>query len=171
MSIFERRPRGNLVPIHADNARTRDWLVLLEAATIVGRPRSKLRVALTTQERKLVKKYSLFHKTKYFLVVDGFDPRIHALYFCPQLYKNDDGELVPLSGLEIGQLMAQSLEGGAIEKAPWYEPSDGLPKEPVVNAAPQVEFDSLVVEPPSTKKNKPAMLRAVSDKEKGDPLT
>ncbi len=64
--------------------------------------------------------------------------------------------------------MAQSLEGGAIEKAPWYEPSDGLPRESVVNAAPQIEFDSLVVEPPSTKKNKPAMLRAVSDKE-GDP--
>jgi len=49
-------------------------------------------VALTTQERKVVKKYHLFQKTKYFLVVDGFDPRIHALYFCPQLYKNDDGE-------------------------------------------------------------------------------
>jgi len=171
VSIFEKRPRGNLVPIHADNAGTRDWLVLLEAATVVGRPRNKLRVALTTQERKVVKKYHLFQKTKYFLVVDGFDPRIHALYFCPQLYKNDDGELVPLSGQEIGQLMAQSLEGGAVEKAPWYEPSDGLPKEPVVNAAPQIEFDSLVVEPPSTKKNKPAMLRAVSDKEKADPST
>jgi hypothetical protein len=93
VSIFKRRPRGNLVPIHADNAGTRDWLVLLEAATIVGRPRNKLRVALTTQERKLVKKYSLFHKTKYFLVVDGFDPRIHALYFCPQLYTDDRVEV------------------------------------------------------------------------------
>jgi len=169
VSIFDRRPRGNLVPIHADNAGTRDWLVLLEAATVVGRPRNKLRVALTTQERKLVKKYSPFRKTKYFLVVDGFE--IHALYFCPQLYKNNDGELVPLSGEEIGQLMAQSLEGGAIEKAPWYEPSDGLPKEPVVTAAPHIEFDSLVVEPPSTKANRPAILRAVSDKEKGDPKT
>jgi hypothetical protein len=59
----------------------------MEAATIVGRSRNKLRVALTTQERKLAKKYSLFRKTRYFVVVDGYDARIHALYFCPQLYK------------------------------------------------------------------------------------
>ena len=54
MSIFEKQ-RGTLVPIHADNANTRDWLVLLEAATIVGHQRDKLRVALTTQERKRTK--------------------------------------------------------------------------------------------------------------------
>ena len=56
MSIFERKPRGNLVPINADNTETKDWVVLLEAATIVGQQRDKLRVALTTQERKLVKR-------------------------------------------------------------------------------------------------------------------
>ena len=119
MSIFERKPRGNLVPIHPDNAKTQDWLVLLEAATIVGHQRDRLRVALTTQARKFVKKRKLFRKSEHFLVVDGYDPRIHALYFCPQLYKNEDGALVPLSGEEIGQLMAQALEGGAIEKPPW----------------------------------------------------
>ena len=54
MSIFN--TQGNLVPIHPDNTKTRDWLVLLEASTIVGHERDKLRVALTTQERKLVKK-------------------------------------------------------------------------------------------------------------------
>ncbi|HEX7563055.1 MAG TPA: hypothetical protein VF396_07335, partial [Bradyrhizobium sp.] len=59
MSIFEKQ-RGTLVPVHADNANTRDWLVLLEAATIVGHQRDKLRVALTTQERKVVKKRKLF---------------------------------------------------------------------------------------------------------------
>ena len=164
MGIFN--TRGNLVPIHADNAKTRDWLVLLEAATIVGHERDKLRVALTTQERKLVKKRKLFGKTEHFVIVDGYDPRIHALYFCPQLYKNQDGELVPLTGEEIGQLMAQALEGGAIEKPPWYEPSDRLPKEPVIKAAPEMEFDSLVVEAPGPKA-KPAALRAVplTDKE------
>src|SRR6478609_10742012 len=118
MGIFGRQ-RGTLVPVHADNAVTRDWLVLLEAATIVGQQRDKLRVALTTQERKLVKRRKLFQKPQYFLVVDGFDPRIHALYFCPQLYRKEDGDLVPLSGQEIGQLMAQALEGGAVEKSPW----------------------------------------------------
>ena len=168
MSIFN--TQGNLVPIHADNAKTRDWLVLLEAATIVGQERDRLRVAQTTQERKLVKRRKLFGKTEYFLVVDGYDPRIHALYFCPQLYKNQDGALVPLTGEEIGQLMAQALEGGAIEKPPWYEPSDSLPKEPIIKATPEMEFDSLVVEPPGPKA-KPAALRAVpvADRENAKP--
>jgi hypothetical protein len=101
--------------------------------------------------------------------LDEYDPRIHALYFCPQLYKNEDGSLVPLSGPEIGQLMAQALEGGAIEKAPWYEPADGTPKDPVIKAAPGMEFDSLVVDAPSPKANKSSALRAVpvSDKANG----
>ena len=47
MNIFN--TQGNLVPIYADNAKTRDWLVLLEAATIVGHERDRLRVAQTTQ--------------------------------------------------------------------------------------------------------------------------
>jgi len=155
MSIFN--TQGNLVPIHADNARTRDWLVLLEASTIVGQERDKLRVALTTQERKIVKRRKLFGKTKHFVVVDGYDPRIHALYFCPQLYKNEGGALVPLTGQEIGQLMAQALERGAIEKPPWYEPFDSLPKEPVIKATPEMEFDSLVVDAPAPKAKSPAL--------------
>jgi hypothetical protein len=159
MSIFKKKHRGSLVPINADNARTRDWLVLLEASTIVGPQRGKLRVALTTQERKLVKKLRLFRKTEQFLVVDGYDPRIHALYFCPQLYKNDEGALIPLSGDEIGQLMAQALEAGAIEKRPWYEPSDSVPEEPVIKHTGEMEFDSLVVDTPVSPKA-PA-LRAV----------
>jgi hypothetical protein len=158
MSIFS--PQSNLVPIHADNAKTRDWLILLEAATIVGKERHKLRVALTTQERKMVKRRKLFGKTEHFVVVDGYDPRIHALYFCPQLYRNDGGALVPLTGEEIGQLMAQALERGAIEKPPWYEPCDNLPKEPVIKATPEMEFDSLVVDAPASKAKSTA-LRAV----------
>jgi hypothetical protein len=139
---------------------------LLEASTIVGHQRGKLRVALVTQERKFVKKRRLFRKAEYFLVVDGFDPRIHALYFCPQLYKNEDGALIPLSGEEIGRLMAQALEGGAIEKRPWYQPTDGVPEETVIKHTSETEFDSLVVDVPPSQKA-PA-LRAVptSDKEK-----
>jgi hypothetical protein len=166
MSIFKRNPQGNLVPIHADNAKTQDWVVLLEAATIVGPQRGRLRVALTTKERKLVKKRKLFGKAGHFLIIDGYDPRIHALYFCPQLYKNEDGALVPLTGEEIGQLMAQVLEGGAIEKRPWYEPSDSAPKEAVIKPTPVMEFDSLVVDAPPGPKA--LALRAVpaTDKEK-----
>ena len=68
-----------------------------------------------------------------------------AYFFVPQLYRKEDGDLVPLSGQEIGQLMAQALEGGAVEKTPWYEPTDRATKEPIIGSAAQVEFDSLVV--------------------------
>ena len=168
MGIFGKQ-HGTLVPVHEENAHSKDWLVLLEAATIVGQEREKLRVALTTQDRKLVRKRRLFRKPEHFLVLDGYDPRIHALYFCPQLYKNDDGSLVPLTGPEIGRLMAQALEGGAIDKSPWYEPSDGVPKDPVIKAGPGMEFDSLVVDAPGPHANRSPALRTVaaSDKTKG----
>ena len=168
MTNIDRR-HGTLVPIHADNADTKDWVILLEASTIVGHTRDKLRVALTTQERKLVKKRKLFGKTKYFLIVDGYDPRINALYFCPQLYKNEDGTLVPLSGQEIGQLMAQALEGGAIEKPPWYEPSDDVPIEPVIKANSKMELDSLVVDTAITKPIDPTEKRSTGIVHKAKP--
>jgi hypothetical protein len=166
MSIFTKTSQGTLVPIHPDNAKTKDWVVLLEAATIVGQSRDKLRVALTTQERKLVRKKKLFQKPRYYLVVDGYDPRIHVLYFCPQLYRKEDADLVALSGPEIGQLMAQALEGGAVEKSPWYEPSDSMPKEPIIESGPELEFDSLVVDPPIARANEPTVLRTNGNREK-----
>jgi hypothetical protein len=162
MSIFRKR-HGFLVAVHADNANSKDWLVLLEAATIVGQQRDKLRVALTTKERHLVKKRRLFRASQYFLVIDGYDPRIHAIYFCPQLYKkNEDGELAALSGPEIGRLMAQALEGGAIEKPPWYEPLDGAPEQAVISSGPGMELDSLVVDAPILQENRPAALISVA---------
>jgi hypothetical protein len=166
MGIFKKQA-GTLVPISADNANTKDWLVLLEAATIVGHQREKLRVALTTQERRLVKKRKLFGRSKLFIVVEGYDPRIHAIYFCPQLYKKEDGELVALSGAEIGQLMAQALEGGAIEKAPWYQPSDSAPEVPVIRTGAEMELDSLVVDAP--KANKSATLVPVPAADRQSP--
>jgi|SRR5687768_2248730 len=151
MSFFGRRPASDLVPIHPDNARKKDWVILLEAGTIVGKPRDKLRVAQTTTERKVVKRYGLFGKTQHFLVVDGYDPRIHALYFCPQLYKYDQDRLVPLQGEEVGKLIAQSLEAGVNERRPWYEPLDKTPDEPIISAPMQGEFDAVVVEMPSAR--------------------
>jgi hypothetical protein len=130
------------------------------------RGRGKLRVALTTQERKIVKKHKLFGKTEHFIVLEGHDARIHALYFCPQLYKKDDGALVPLSGQEIGQLMAQILEEGAIAKSPWYEPSDMLPKESIITVIPDAQFDTLVVDTASAKAAKAPALRAVERNDK-----
>lgn len=151
MSAAGMKAAGNLVPIHRDNARKKDWIVLLEASTIVGSPRDKLRVALTSLERKVVKKFRFFSPTQYFLVIDGYDPRIHALYFCPQLYKYEDDKLLPLEGEEIGRLMVQALQGGASERQPWYEPTEPLPDEPVVAGSVQTELDSVVVNMPAAR--------------------
>ena len=103
MGIFRRKAPSHLIPIHSDNAAKKDWLILLEAGTIVGPSPERLRVARATLERKIVKKYNVLLRAQQFLVVDGYDPRIHALYFCPQLYRYDpDKKLVPLQGEEIG---------------------------------------------------------------------
>ena len=153
MSILSgsKKVPNHYVPIDANNINTKDWLILLEAGTIVGAAPSKLRVARSTQDRKVVKQWSLFGETKYYLDVADYDPRVHAVYFCPQLYKVDqDKKLAPLHGDEIGALIARVLEKGVKERRPWYHPSEGLPGEAVINIATLEEFDTLVVDmPPS----------------------
>ena len=111
MGIFRTKVPSHYIPIHPDNIPKKDWIILLEAGTIVGPSTEKLRVAKATLERRIWKKYNLFLQARHFLVVDEYDPRIHALYFCPQLYKLDlDHKLVPLAGEEIGHLLAQQLQ-------------------------------------------------------------
>lgn len=145
MSIFRQMP-DHLIPLHADNAASNDWIILLEANTVVGASGAKLRVARTTQERKIVKRFKSFRRRPY-LLIDGYDPRIHTLYFCPQLYKqDDDGRLVPLDGEEIGALVAKALEGNVKSRLPWYEPTDKLPAEPIIAGDIVKDFDTLVVE-------------------------
>lgn len=152
MGFFRRKVPSHLIPVHPDNARKKDWVILLEAGTIVGPSPERLRVARSTLERKIVKKFNVFLRAEYFLVVDGYDPRIHALYFCPQLYRYDpDKKLVPLQGDEIGRLIAQSLEGGVTERRPWYGPSERTPDQPIVSTPMQTEFDTVVVEMPSAR--------------------
>jgi hypothetical protein len=90
----------------------------LEPGTIVGFSADKLRVAKTTLGKTIVRKYNIFLRKQHFLVLDDYDPQIHAVYFCPQLYKPDsDDNLVPLEGEEIGKLIALSLQDGVVEKA------------------------------------------------------
>jgi hypothetical protein len=151
MSIFRRKVSRHQIQIHRDNVRNKDWIILLEAGTIVGPTPEKLRVARSTQERKVVKKRDIFLRATYFLDLEGYDPRIHVVYFCPQLYKYDpDRKLVPLQAEEIGTLIAHALQGGINERRPWYEPSEKLPDQPVINT-PQQEFESLVVEMPTAR--------------------
>lgn len=149
MSIFPRKVPNHFMRINPNNATNKDWLILLEAGTIVGPSPGKLRVARSTQERKVVKKYNLRLQAEYYLDLEGYDPRIHAVYFCPQLYKYDsEKKLVPLYGEEIGKLIAQALESGINERRPWYVPSDDLPTEPAINGSIEPQFDTLVVDMP-----------------------
>jgi hypothetical protein len=48
-------------------------------------------------------------------------------------------------------LIAQALASGVKERRPWYEPSEKLPDQPIVNT-PKDEFESLVVETPDERK-------------------
>jgi hypothetical protein len=73
----------SLYPDPSDNATKKDWVILLEAGTIVGPTPERLRVARCMQERKIVKKYNILLRAEHFLVVEGYDPRIHAVYYCP----------------------------------------------------------------------------------------
>jgi hypothetical protein len=163
MSIFRRKVPSHYIPIHPDNITKSDWIIVLEAGTIVGPATEKLRVAIATLEKKIVKKYNIFLRSKHFLVLDGYDPRIHALYFCPQLYKFDsDDKLVALEGEEIGQLLAQAVQGAIVEKQPWYDPSEKSPRQPIITAAKASDFDSLVVDRPTARDSSATPAKAVT---------
>jgi hypothetical protein len=75
-------------------------------------------------DKNIVTKYNIFLRKAHYLILEGYDPRIHALYFCPQLYKyNSDKQLVALEGEEIGRLLAQSVKDGVIEQLITLHPS------------------------------------------------
>jgi hypothetical protein len=152
MGLFQRKVSTQLIRVHPDNTTSKDWLIILEAGTIVGPSPERLRVAQSTLERKIVKKYDIMFRAEHYLVVEGYDPRIHAVFFCPQLYKYDsDHKLMPLEGDEIGRLIAHAVESGITERRPWYEPPEKLPDQPIIDAPMKTEFDTLVVDIPSVR--------------------
>jgi hypothetical protein len=152
MGLFRRKVPSHYIPIHPDNIGKNDWIILLEAGTIVGPSTEKLRVAKATLDRKIVAKYNILLRKRYYLVLEGYDPRIHALYFCPQLYRYDsDHKLAPLEGEEIGELLAQSVQDGVVEKQPWYEPSQHLPEQPIISPSLNADFDTVIVEGPHSR--------------------
>jgi hypothetical protein len=86
VGLIRKNPVNDLVPIHPDNISNKDWVILLEAGTIAGPSPQRIRVARWMQERNIVKKRDIFLRAKYFIVVEGYNPRIHALYFCPSSF-------------------------------------------------------------------------------------
>jgi hypothetical protein len=150
MAFLRRKNRRHLIPLHRDNARSNDWLVMLEANTIVAPHREALRVACATRERKIVTRLRSF-KPQLFLRVEGYDPRIHVLLFCPQLYHYDkDGRLVPMRGDEIGTFLARALDDKTALRRPWYDPRQSLPAGPLVAETMLDDYDTLLVESPPT---------------------
>jgi hypothetical protein len=136
----------------------KDSIIVLEAGTIIGRSPERLRVARATQERKIARRYNIWLQAEHFLVVEGYDPRIHAVYFCPQLYKFDsEKKLVPLQGDEIGRLIANALAGGIVDRRPWYDPAEKLPDQPIISSPLQTEYDSLVLEMPARNFSTPGL--------------
>jgi hypothetical protein len=153
MGIFRREVPSHCVPVHPHYVANKDWVILLEAGTIIGPSPEKLRVARSTQDKKIVKRRSILSgRAEHFIVVEGYDPRIHAVYFCPQLYKYDaDKKLVPLQGEEIGRLIARTLEAGVTERRPWYGPSEEPPCEPIISTPVHTEYDTVVVDMPAAR--------------------
>jgi hypothetical protein len=150
MGIFRRKVPSHYIPIHPENITKKDWVILLEVGTIVGSPAEKIRVAVATLDKKIVTKYNIVLRKAHYLVLEGYGPRSHALYFCPQLYKySSDKQLVALEGEEIGRLLAQSVKDGVIGKLPWYEPSNNSPHEPVISPTTKTDFDTMIVGEPS----------------------
>jgi hypothetical protein len=150
MGLFRSKVPIHYIPVHPDNIAKKDWIILLEAGTIVGSSAEKLRVALATKEKKIVRKHNILSGAEHFLVLEGYDPRIHALFYCPQLYKHDgDKTLVPLEGEEIGKLVAQAVQNGVVEKQPWYPPSEMLLRRPVISGNIDINFDRVVVDSPA----------------------
>ena len=164
--MFRRRVPNHCIPVHPDNVAKNDWIIVLEAGTIVGPSPDRLRVARATREKKIVKKYNVLLRPKYYLVVEGYDPRIHALYFCPQLYRSDsDGNLVALQGEEIGRLLAKLVEGAVAQKRPWYDPAEKSPNEPIISTTALSDLDSLVVDAPVS--GEPLQLEFARGREEG----
>jgi hypothetical protein len=150
MAFLRRKDRRHLIPLHRDNARSDDWLIVLEANTIVGPAQGALRVACATRERNIVTRLRSF-KPQLFLRVEGYDPRIHVLLFCPQLYHYDKaGKLVPMRGDEIGTFLARALDDKTAVRRPWYGPRESLPGGPVVAETMLDDYDTLLVESPPT---------------------
>jgi len=165
MAFFRHKNRRHLIPLHRDNAANEDWVVILEANTIVGPNRETLRVARTTRERRIVTRLRSF-KPQLFLLLENYDPRIHVLFFCPQLYHYDnDGPLVPMRSDEIGIFVARALDEKTTVRRPWYDPIEPPSGRPLVAETMLDDYDTLLVESPPTQ---PLLSAPIRDARKAD---
>jgi hypothetical protein len=98
---------------------------------------------------------------RFFLWIEGYNPRIHFVVFCPQLYKHDrDGRIVPLRGADIGQFIAYALNNKVMPRNPWYGLTGELPHQSLITESLIDEYDTVLGEPTLV----PAMSRPALEK-------
>src|ERR1035438_4316937 len=93
MGLFRRKVPSHLIPIHPDNATSKDWVILLEAGTIIGPSPERLRVARATQERKIAKNTMFgFERSTSSLwkdMIHEFTPSIFVLNFTNMILRKN----------------------------------------------------------------------------------
>jgi hypothetical protein len=87
-------------------------------------------------------------------MIREFTPSIFALNSTNSIPRK---KLVPLQGDEIGRLIANALEGGIVDRRPWYDPAEKLPDQPIISSPLQTEYDSLVLEMPARNFSTPGL--------------
>jgi hypothetical protein len=166
MGIFRRHDRRELLPVHRENVSNKDWVILLEANTIVDGSDQRVRVAGVTQAREIIKRKWPFG-ARFLLWVEGYNPRIHFVVFCPQLYKYDkDGRVVPLRGSDIGRFIAHSVNNKVMPRKPWYGLTSEIPRQPIVSDSLIEEYDTLIAEPTLVPSKTPPELEQKMDVKK-----
>src|SRR5215813_12597143 len=75
VGFFWKNLSNDLVPIDPDNISNKDWVILLEAGTIIGPSPQRIRVARWMQEKKIVKKHDMFLRTSFFELERRLDAR------------------------------------------------------------------------------------------------
>jgi hypothetical protein len=112
---------------------------------MVGDSPDDIRVVQATLEKTIAKKYDAFLRKEYFIVLEGYDPQTHALYFCPQLYKRDrEGSLTALKGEEIGELLVQAFWNGAVKRRVCSLPSHKSDIQPIIGETTNIDLDTLL---------------------------
>ncbi len=79
MGLFRKKTLNHLIPIHPDNIGNKDWVILLEAGTIVPPSPQGIRVARHMQEKNILMQSDMW-RSKHFMVIEGYNPRIYAVY-------------------------------------------------------------------------------------------
>ena len=133
---------SHVIPVNSQNATSSDWVILLEAGTIIGPSPERLRVARSTLERKIVKKYTLAHRV-------GDTSLGGQGIACVKKAERRARHHSMRQHISTQALAAHAVEGGITERRPWYDPSEKLPDRPIIDAQMNMEFDTVVVPSPA----------------------